>query len=138
MRSTLTFSILTIALLASMTACVGTSTTDLQDKGEACVLPADADDAHQVEVDFLECLSSSCDSLVDSSCSVSLDGDTLTIEASGTIESQGRTCTADCGQSLVTCETPPLPAGTYTLVYGDSTASLEVPSLETRTCAGTP
>jgi hypothetical protein len=59
-----------------------------------------------------------------------LDGSTIAIEASATIRSKTgpASCTADCGAAIATCETPPLPAGTYTVTYAGESVELTVPT----------
>lgn len=109
-------------------ACNGGETeTTYTDVGRAC-LSGEPDTAHSVEIDFHVCLSSSCDSLVESMCEATLSGSELTITATATVASKHGACTADCGQVLVTCETDPLPAGTYDVIYGDQQGTLTVPA----------
>lgn len=132
----ISFAFLTLGLLASTLACTSTSETTYVDVGRACISGA-ADEPHSVEVDFYVCLSSSCDSVVESMCETSLSGTELTISATATISSSSGACTADCGQTLVTCETDPLPAGEYQLVYGDVEGTLTVPAATAEpTCIG--
>lgn len=107
--------------------------TEHVDEGRACLESAQ-DGVNVVGVDFEQCLSSSCDELLESSCTTTLEGTTLTIEAAATIRSKGGTCTADCGLVTASCETPPLAAGTYTVVYGGGSMELTVPG-DTRVCA---
>lgn len=125
-----------LSLLASTLACDRTTETTYVDVGRACVSGA-ADEPHSVEVDFHVCLSSSCDSVVESMCEATLSGTELTISATATISSSSGACTADCGQTLVTCETDPLPAGEYQLVYGDLQGTLTVAAVSAEpTCIG--
>ena len=86
------------------------------------------------------CLSSSCSRFANASCSVSLDGSTLTVSGSASYEqnvSPNVGCTSDCGLLQAVCETPSLPAGSYTLVFAGMQASFEVPSTDT-VCLNTP
>ena len=62
-----------------------------------------------------------------------LDGSTLTVEAAATIRSTNGYCTADCVRVIAECHTPPLPPGSYTLVYGEESVALTVPG-EAETC----
>lgn len=134
MRISLAF--LTLGLLASTLACNSTTETTYDDVGRACVSGA-ANEPHSVEVDFHVCLSSSCDSVVESMCETTLSGNELTINATATVSSSGGACTADCGQLLVTCETPPLAAGDYDLIFGDLQGTLTVPvATADPTCLG--
>jgi hypothetical protein len=119
--------ILTVACALGLLACNGGETeTTYSDVGQVCLSGA-PDTAHSIEIDFHVCLSSSCDSVVDSVCEATLSGTDLTITATATVASSHGACTADCGQLLVNCETEPLPAGTYDLIYGDQHGTLTVP-----------
>jgi hypothetical protein len=123
-------------LLVSTIACTSTTETTYVDAGRTCVSGA-ADQPHSVEVDFLVCLSSSCDEVVEAMCETTLSGTELTINATATVSSSSGACTADCGQLLATCETDPLPAGEYQLVYGDRQGTLTVPvATDEPTCLG--
>jgi hypothetical protein len=109
---------------------------DHVDVGRACVT-GEQDAAHTVAVDFGLCLSSSCDDLLDATCSTTLEGSTLTVEATATVRSKsGRfvSCTEDCGSVTAECQTPPLAAGSYTVVYGEQSVALTVPAAD-ETCA---
>jgi hypothetical protein len=129
------FAFLSLALACTL-ACTSTSETTYVDVGRACVDGA-ADEPHSVEVDFHVCLSSSCDAVVESMCEVTLAGTQLTISATATVSSSGGACTADCGQLIVNCETDPLPAGEYELVFGDLQGTLTVPAASAEpTCLG--
>lgn len=103
-----------------------------RDVGKACVGGL-VDQASEVTVDFSVCQSSSCDEQVAASCTATLDGTTLTIEAHATIRSaKGQACTSDCRSTHAQCQTPALAAGAYTLVYGAGRAELVIaPSKDT-------
>ena len=83
-----------------LAACNGgkVTTTTITDQGTVC-LQSDG----TLFVDFGTCLSSSCDTLVSQSCTATLDGTTLTVTDAAVIDSQGTTCTADCGLVQGTC-----------------------------------
>lgn len=76
------------------------------------------------------CLSSSCDTDREASCSVRLEGSVLVVESRmGWSSKQGMVaCTDDCQRMSVTCESPPLAAGTYTIRHGDHEVPLTIPS----------
>lgn len=88
-------------LLACTTADSDVKTTTLTDEGTVCL-----NDAGEVEVTFPGCLSSSCDTLVSSSCTATLVDGVIEVHAEAVIESQGVTCTTDCGYIQATCEMP--------------------------------
>ncbi len=127
--------------LTATTACtkaneVTYENAEHHDVGTACVAGL-VDQANEVTVDFSVCQSSSCDEQVAASCTATLDGTTLTVEAHATIRSaKGQACTSDCRSTNVQCTTPALSAGTYTLVYGAGRAQLVIgPSNDTKnTC----
>lgn len=116
----------TIVLLGSMLLGACATEEDLVDQGMACV-SGEAGQPHDVSVDFGVCKSSSCDEVLHASCSATLEGTTLTVEATARIRSKDGPCTEDCGSVTAECETPPLPAGEYTLVYGEDSVALTVP-----------
>lgn len=70
--------------------------------GEVCIDAA----AGEAVVHVNTCLSSSCDTLVSSSCSVTLEGTTLTVTSEAVVDSQGDVCTDDCGFVLIRCDLP--------------------------------
>src|SRR5262249_50398140 len=124
-----------IACALVLLACNGEDTT-YDDVGSVCI-DGNAGASHSVEVDFGVCLSSSCDTVVESMCDVSVAGTDLTITASATVNRKGGACTEDCGALTVDCETDPLPAGNYSVVYGDVMGTLVVPAATSEpTCFG--
>ncbi len=121
--------------LVLIVACTSEEDTEHVDVGGACVA-GEQGGAHDVAVDFGLCLSSSCEEVVEASCTTTLEGNTLTVEASATVRSKtGRNvaCTLDCVSVTAGCETPPLAPGSYTLVYGEESVELIVP-VDTATC----
>lgn len=117
-----------LCALSLTTACAESRDVVHEDVGHACVRGFE-DQPHTVLVDFQICQSSSCDEQIATGCVTTLEGNTITIEASATIRGPKRlqACTDDCGFTFAECETPALPAGTYTLVYGEGTTELVVP-----------
>ncbi|PRQ05712.1 hypothetical protein [Enhygromyxa salina] len=127
------------ALAFTSVGCTQETETTFTDEGSACI-SGEPDAAQTVTVDFQTCLSSSCDTLLESSCTAELDGTELTITATATVSSKSGACTADCGLAQATCETPPLPAGSYDVVYGQEQGTLVVPAVTggESTCIGEP
>jgi hypothetical protein len=121
---------LVLVSLVLLGAC--TTEEDHVDEGAACVA-GEVGQPHDVSVDFGLCTSSSCDQVEHASCTATLEGTTLTIEATARIRSKDGQCTLDCGSVTAGCQTPPLPAGVYTLVYGEDSVELTVP-VATATC----
>lgn len=82
----------------------------------------------------LENCAAPCASEVTTGCRVKLEGTTLEVEASAsyTVPGEDQDCAAICHAVRATCTSDPLPAGSYTLRYGQQTTSFEVPSAGTR------
>ena len=72
---------------------------DVSNQGASCI------DGDTVLVQFGGCMSG-CQSLVDGSCMGTVDGDTLTVTSTGTIESLegGAVCVFSCTLPLAACE----------------------------------
>jgi hypothetical protein len=124
-----------ISLLLSLFACdvvEGWKPVSMVDEGASCLEAATADGTGTITVDAEVCLSSSCDREATGSCTATLDGTTITVtsefaweEATGPVA-----CTDDCGMLATTCDVGPLPAGTYTIVHGAESVTVEVPTTE--------
>lgn len=102
-----------------------------------CVEAVDGPDGRQLEVSVQvdACLSSSCDSVVESECTLTEVDGALQIEASAVIESKGNICTDDCRFVEVTCSAPAPEDETY-IVRGDDGDELEVePAASERACS---
>ncbi len=122
--------VLRIALpvLALSAACDGRANrSEVSGVQSFCVDPVDGPDGPQLEVSVLidACLSSSCDSVVESECTLTEVDGALQIEASAVIKSKGNTCTADCGPVEATC-TFPAPADETYIVRGDDGDEVEI------------
>ena len=74
--------------------------TTLTDEGTACVQDG------AVQVTFPYCLSSSCDTLVSATCEAELVDGVVVVHGEAIIDTQGVTCTADCGIVQATCALP--------------------------------
>ena len=114
-----------------------TAEEHLIDEGEACVAVRSGG-GYRVRVDAGVCLSSSCDEVVDSICTVTIDMGAVIVDSDITIRrTSKRECTADCRSATAGCVIPPLEDGTYTLIYGGSIVGLALPlEAGTETCAG--
>lgn len=92
-----------LVLVALLAACgTGKTSTTYTNEGTACV----DEDAGVVRVDFQLCLSSSCDTLIDASCTATWSNGSLTVQGAATVESQGNVCTDDCGFVQTSCDLP--------------------------------
>jgi hypothetical protein len=126
--------LLCLLFMASSLACTEETEVIYIDEGVACV-SVDSDANYSVTVDFPVCLSSSCDTLVKSSCDVQRLFDAagpeprehLLIHARATVRSESGSCTADCGQVQVVCELD-VSDGAYALEFGDYEGILTVPA----------
>ncbi len=85
-----------------------------------------------VEVLHRGCLSASCSTDRAASCTVSRSGGTLTVRANlSWTQETGGPCTADYDSLRVMCSSEPLPAGTYSVVFGEHTTTLTVATSST-------
>ena len=131
------------ALGAWLSACDQKETKTHVDVGSACITPVSADplffgdcEAHElssdgelrIDVNFGLCLSSSCDQLLRAGCDVTREGTVITVTATAAVESEGDTCTDDCGSVTTSCTLGKLPEGSYELRYGDAKIEFDVPS----------
>ena len=96
-------------------------TEELVDQGMLCL-----DSAGTLVVDLETCLSSSCDTLYDTSCSGTVDGSTLTVASDAKIDVVvNGDCTDDCGFAQITCDGIEAPADptALTVEYAGSTTT---------------
>ncbi len=83
-----------------------------------------------VRVAFPTCLSSSCDTLQEASCTLDVSGDVLRISSQGIVESKGKICTLDCRAATVECTMEPIEPGDYTVIHGDERQTVSLPNVE--------
>jgi len=108
-------------------ACLGgrTEIITIEDEGSLCW-----NSGGNLEIDFDQCRSSSCDSLLSSECSAELFDGVLEVSGTASIESQiGGTCTADCGVTTAICELPSIddPDAVVVSYGGVDTVLSEIP-----------
>jgi hypothetical protein len=125
-----------------------------RDQGQLCFWPASANEygldqrtfvageSLSVSVEMGDCYSSSCSEDQQASCTVQVvDGATLRVTSQGSYRdtsARQQLCTLDCGILTARCATPPLVAGTYTVILGDEHLSVTIPSTTPATpCVGT-
>lgn len=78
------------------------------------------------------CLSSSCSRAARGSCNVTLRDQELIVSSEFTWQEKTRGgCTDDCNGLTASCESPPLPAGSYAVRHGREQRMIVVPSLRT-------
>jgi hypothetical protein len=83
------------------------------------------------------CLSRSCMTNVQPSCTPTQDGDVFHVEAMVTYHDTGASaCTTDCQRVIARCTTPPLDAGTFTFNFSGFNTELVVPSSVVPPCVG--
>lgn len=97
------------------------------DEGDVCFLAGG--DGVDVLVRIPECLSSSCSRDFVGTCSVAVDGNTITLQSDISWEQNvgDVTCTDDCGSPDASCVITGLGDGTYEVIFGDQTIPLTVP-----------
>ncbi|MDP2305093.1 MAG: hypothetical protein Q8P18_03620 [Pseudomonadota bacterium] len=130
-----------ITLLFALLACdsEGWEPIIQVDEGTSCLEAATADGTGTITVDANVCLSSSCSRNATASCAATLDGTTITVTSEfAWEEATGETldCTADCGMLAASCDVGPLAAGSYLIVHGAESTTVEVPT--TGACAEGP
>lgn len=137
MKNILTTSVL--ILLPLLSACGSiTNTSDFEDTGNATVHPED-EEYHSdkplesgtplnVTVVFSDCISA-CAETEKADCSVSIDGNEISIEASARINTdEEQVCIALCGVLTATCELGALDPGEYKIKYGEGSADFSLPN----------
>lgn len=125
-----------VPALALCAACDRPGRSEVSGVESFCVEVIDGPEGRQLEVSAQidACLSSSCDSVVESECTLTEVDGVLQIEASAVIESRGRTCTADCGAVSATCTAPVASDETY-ILRGDDGDQVEIDAGDDeRTC----
>jgi len=97
-----------------------------------------ADQPLAIKVSLPDCLSQSCDVDRKASCEARLEGTTIVVSSRLEWRSAGESvCTSDCGRLTASCRTAALPAGSYTVQFGDSPdRSITIPSTLTPACTG--
>jgi hypothetical protein len=115
-------------LALGLVGCNQTRTFTYADEGSLC-LNSNVDETLDVEVWFPACLSSTCDHVLGTSCTVAVSEDEITIVSNGAFESPVRgACSADCRALIASCTSEePLAPGDYTLVHGEDSAELALP-----------
>src|SRR5690606_38455435 len=96
-----------------------------------CVGPSQAGTPIPITVQFETCLSSSCDTVKEATCSVTQDGEAWSVDGFARIASKGRTCTDDCGRATAVCTFEPPEEGSYTLQADGISVTYVHPSTET-------
>jgi hypothetical protein len=150
MRKTYFFFVLFPIILTSCGG--GKDRVEYTDQGRLCVYasqptPFDqnpqefvADAPIHVMVTHHGCLSSSCTEDRESSCTIDVQGQVVTVSSQGGFtDTSGASvaCTDDCALVAGACSTAALPAGTYTLHHGDDSLTLTIPSTAaTPPCVG--
>jgi hypothetical protein len=115
-------------LALGLVGCNQTRTFTYADEGSLC-LNSNVDETLDVEVSFPTCLSSTCDHVLGTSCTVAVSEDEITITSNGAFESPVHgACSVDCRPLIASCSSDePLAPGDYTLVHGEDSAELALP-----------
>jgi hypothetical protein len=88
-----------------------------------------------ITVAMPNCLSQSCEVDREADCSITRDGEALTVQsrlAYRTVERES--CTLECGRLIARCESEPLEAGNYTVHFDGQSHALPVPSTLSESC----
>ena len=92
-----------------------------------------------IYVALTDCLSGSCTVARHASCTVLMADGVLRITSEGSYRvatPPGGWCTRDCVLLVARCQTPPLPAGTYTIRHGVDELVITVPTPTQVPCIG--
>jgi hypothetical protein len=83
------------------------------------------------------CVNEKCDDLPSLQCSVKREGDSLLVHTHyWGYHKDGTSCTETCRTVTAGCKTPALEAGVYTVVHGDQSYKLKIPSVLRAPCFG--
>lgn len=81
------------------------------------------------------CLNAACDERPTLQCWTERKGSDLIVHTLySSLHKEGSSCTTDCRELDVSCETPTLEPGTYTVRHGDKAHPLEIPSVQRAPC----
>jgi hypothetical protein len=96
--------------------------------GAAACLSAE-DGVLRAEVALLHCLSSSCNALVASACTISASDGSVKLTSRFVMERDtgAQICSGDCGNFRTACETAEPEPGTYQITYGGASVALDFP-----------
>ena len=111
----------------ALTACGG-DVSSYSNEGSVCLESA-SDGTLGVAVMFPTCLSS-CDTILDRSCSIHVEDFVIEVESSGSFETPRRgDCSAACGFFSTDCVSPePLAPGDYTVIHGEDEEEITLPT----------
>jgi hypothetical protein len=84
------------------------------------------------------CVHESCDDLPSLQCSAKLEANNTIVVKSHywALHKNGAACKETCRPVSAGCETPPLPAGKYTIQHGNESYKLKIPSVLRSPCFG--
>lgn len=118
--------LLGLSWLVATSACVAEAEEHLIDEGKACIDVA-AGDGYRAVVGSDLCLSS-CDKVIDATCTVTFDNRVVTVESSITVKRTSKVgCMTGCQSPSFACPVPPLEDGIYTLAYGGEITAVTIP-----------
>jgi hypothetical protein len=118
-----------LSIVVGLTACNKTETFSYANEGSLC-LRSNPDGTLGAMVVFPTCLSSTCDSVLYSSCAIEVSGTEITLTSRGAFESPVYgSCSADCQLLTAECVSEDkLPPGDYMLVHGEDRGELTLPA----------
>lgn len=128
-QRSLTLRIAIATVVLALAACDDeTERNEYENRGATCAT-SDADGTLQVTVEFASCLSSSCSTVSDNTCSLQLSGNQILVTSHAIIETRLEgPCTDDCRVASAQCGLASVPPGTYAVVHGDSAENIELPT----------
>jgi len=119
-------------LILSLLACGRENEEEFSfdNRGSLCVR-ATANGALVVRAIAPTCLSSSCSRVKQATCTVEYDGTQVIVQSTLRVMETSGVCTDDCGALTAECNLSTLSAGEYSIRYGDSVGTLQVPTTRT-------
>ena len=110
-------------------ACGGSEIHSFMNEGTVC-LASNSDGTLDAAVVFPTCLSSTCDTVLGTSCAISVADSEIVMESSGSYASPTRgACSVDCQTLTARCTSPePVPPGEYEVVHGEDRGAVTVPT----------
>jgi hypothetical protein len=120
---------LLLQLALGIAACGGSEIYSFMNEGMVC-LASNSDGTLDAAVVFPTCLSSTCDTVLGTSCAIGVADSEIVMESSGSYASPKRgDCSADCKPLIAYCTSPePVPPGEYAVVHGEDRGAVTVPT----------
>jgi hypothetical protein len=113
----------------ALIACGGSDIYSFTNEG-TIFLESNPDGTLEAGVVFPACLSSTCDTVLETRCDISVDGSNIVMTSYGSYATpKYGSCSSDCRLLIAYCASAdPLAPGVYDLVHGDNQGSVTLPT----------